>query len=220
MREIAMRKPGLVEVVPITDEMRAKAKELAERAVTIIITGHIPDKFPMPISKRIGGYLGQFAFHQWQSGDWKNGIAYIEKDHIALENGTKIEADAELDGKDIEVKTTSSRDDFLAYEPYPFGLLAPNIQANVKIYDFYVFVHLAPSDIALKYKCNIGDAIIFGYSYGDEIPPVPLEYEKHPTPNRYVDFHDLHPIRFLKPGLYNTELARKITIATELNKDK
>jgi hypothetical protein len=104
MREIAMRKPGLVEVVPITDEMRAKAKELAERAVTIIITGHIPDKFPMPISKRIGGYLGQFAFHQWQSGDWKNGIAYIEKDHIALENGTKIEADAELDGKDIEVQ--------------------------------------------------------------------------------------------------------------------
>jgi hypothetical protein len=216
LREIALKKPGLIVPVYVTDEMNKEADNLAFEAEEITKRKHVLDIFDgKTISERIGGYLGQFAFHHFQSGDWRNAISYIRKELKQIEEGKEIEgADAEIDGRSIDIKTTDLRRKYLAFNPpFPFGLQVPEIQARHKIHDFYVLVFINPPIIIKKYGY---EASIFGYAYGNEIEETrAIRYSQHLTLNRSIPFLDLHPMRFLKPGLWNTEEARKTTLKDE-----
>jgi len=63
------------------------------------------------------------------------------------------------------------------------------------------------------------DTAIYGYAYGDEIRETQAKREtRWRTSARILHFVDLHPIRFLKPCLWNGEDARRTTLKDAMSK--
>ena len=216
--EIALKKPGLTVSVHVTDEMKTEAVNLAREAEELTKRKKMQRLFPYETeNERTAGYLGQFAYHQHQSGDWRNALPYIRNELNAIAEGKEMEmADAEIDGRSIDVKTTdlTAKGKWLAFDPFPWGLQVPEDKVQHKIWDFYVWVTINPLDKIAEY----GEASIFGYAYGEEIKKTkPTRKKNDLYTNREINFRDLHPMRFLKPGLWNTEMARKTTLNDELS---
>ena len=140
LRSIVFETRDLVALVHITEEMEREANGLAVKCVDIVKRKNILDTFEGSVTTKAADYLGQFVFHDWLSGDWREALPYIESELRQLQEGRGMDVrDAEIDGKSIEIKTTDFRHGFLAHAPIIFGLLVPETQAKRKIYDLYVF---------------------------------------------------------------------------------
>lgn len=217
LRSIAFETRDLVVLVHITEEMEREANGLAIKCVEIVKRKRIPDTFEGSVITKAADYLGQFVFHDWLSGDWRKALPYIESELRQMREGRGMDVkDAEIDGKSVEIKTTDFRRGFLVHAPIIFGLSVPETQAKRKIYDLYVFVLLIPRNMQGKYGA---DAAIYGYAYGDEIRKTQPKLEtRWRTAARLRHFIDLHPIRFLKPRLWNGEDARRTTLKDAMSK--
>lgn len=116
----------LVPYLPISEEMMAVAKDVAEKIEEAVKKRQAKDVFPGNIESRIASVLGEFAVAEYLLADWRKAIPPII-------SGTH-EADIMIQDETFDVKTAT-------LETHHY-LAVPTAKFNAWHHDYYVGCHL------------------------------------------------------------------------------
>ena len=172
--------------VKITHEMKRDAREAAKKICVADKDLKSTNYTRSALMQHFKGKVGEFAFHQWYSGNYKESYKYFGnfKEPTAF--------DGAINGDGIDVKAGAPN--FLAFNPKAFGLQADRRQlseAAKKKIAAYVKVLLFNEDLSSKGN-QYEVAYIVGYCVREELQ----------QKRGFIPLLDLRVMTYFKPGVY------------------
>lgn len=175
--------------IKITDDMRAKAKQICDRIDKKAKERGLKHIFEVSTKRRVAGWLGQLVFYEHVYHDWKRAL-----EHITIGESDKY--DFKIDDLTVNIKTTEPS--YVVEYSENFGLQIPITQLGK--YDAYVDIVIAESE-----------AHILGFILDSELNKYPVR-RNIKSPAKVVDRAFLHPIKdlFAKPIRTDRTIAKML----------